>query len=363
MDIKPYIKLVFFVLVFLAWYNPAIYSQSSNYNPNLDFSAIEKFWEVVDILESDKEPSAKLWDELFNTPGYKTLIQSEFRKEYFIEKFTLVFKPSERKKLEVAIKTGIDFYHLDHFVKVKERRKELSVQVSKLKARKINEDVLNRTLNYLPQKSTGELPPVAFVIFENNGRGSDPIIVDLLATIIWDYTSFLAHEYHHWFRNRQLKFDLTKVSKEETDLINALQQLEAEGIADQVDKKRWFTEPSTAYSQDARNFISLVSMSPEVIKQIDAILNSVYRNSTNLKTAGMQLRIAIPGGGHTTGYFMASLISEQLGRSELVRCVGNPFKFLILYNNAAKLGGYNYPQFSNETMQYLYALEKKFVVE
>src|ERR1700733_7238216 len=35
-----------------------------------DFSGIEVFWRIFDLLRQDQEPEPALWDRLFSTPGY-----------------------------------------------------------------------------------------------------------------------------------------------------------------------------------------------------------------------------------------------------------------------------------------------------
>ena len=41
-----------------------------NINPSFDFSGIEEFWKIVDILKKDKEPAEEQWQAMFETPGY-----------------------------------------------------------------------------------------------------------------------------------------------------------------------------------------------------------------------------------------------------------------------------------------------------
>ncbi len=57
---------------------------------------------------------------------------------------------------------------------------------------------------------------------------------------------------------------------------------------------------------------------------------------------------------------MASLILQKLGKRELVKCVGNPFEFILLYNKAAKQSG-RYPQFSKTSILYINSLNNKYV--
>jgi hypothetical protein len=68
----------------------------------------------------------------------------------------------------------------------------------------------------------------------------------------------------------------------------------------------------------------------------------------------------LPQRGHTTGYFMARLILEHFTVKELVKCVGNPFEFILLYNKASIKSGRKYPGFSEETIKYLTGMYNKY---
>ena len=331
-----------------------------NISSNFDFSGITQFWNIVSILKSNQQPSSTDWDKLFNTPGYKVLTSGEFSKQFFINEFTLVFMPSKKDELQKALSAGRDIVHLNHFIKVRDNKQLLDEQLRKLQNHNYSSDAVKRTLEFLPQSSVSEYPPVSFVIFESNGRGSSPIVVDLAASIEWDFMSFLSHEFHHWYRNRELQYDIYKVSSNDAALVDALSKIEAEGIADMVDKRDWFTKPSTAVSDHARQYIYDVSRSPFVINQMDQLLSQLNSNPNSSRQIGNQVLQSLPEQGHSTGYFMASLILEKIGKDQLVECVGNPFKFIKLYNQAAKLSSGRYPAFSDESIKVINSLISKY---
>ncbi len=333
---------------------------SQNVNANFEFSGIKQFWKIVSILKSNQQPASSEWNNLFNTPGYKVLTNGEFSKQYFINAFSLVFMPSKKDELHKALSSGNDVAHLSHFIKVRDNKKLIDEQLKKLQIYNYSRDALKRTLEYLPQSSVSQFPPVSFVIFESNGRGSSPIVVDLAASIEWDFMSFLSHEFHHWYRNRQLQYAESKVSWDDAYLVDALAKIEAEGIADMVDKRDWFTKPNAAISDHARQYIYDVSRTPYIINQIDKLLNQINSNPTSTREAGIQLSQTLPEKGHSTGYFMASLILEKIGKDELVKCVGSPFKFIKLYNKAAKLSSGLYPSFSDSALKVIDLLIAKY---
>ena len=141
----------------------------------------------------------------------------------------------------------------------------------------------------------------------------------------------------------------------QTDIIDALSLIEAEGIADMVDKKDWYTKPNNAISQYARSYLRDVKRTPYVIKSIDRLLSKSDANP-NL---GKELLRHLPQRGHTTGYYMARVILELENKQKLVQCVGNPFKFILLYNSAARKSNGQYPVFSQESIKFINKLYTK----
>ncbi len=350
-------RILLFILFFAGNLSAQYY-----HNSNFDFSAIPKFWHIVDILSQNREPSENEWNDLLNTPGYKVLTRKEFSKDFFIKNFRLAFKPSLKKELNKKLQSNDkESYYLHYYIKVKNNRERLKYQLNKLKSRSLNKEALDKTLRYLPVNSVSSFPPVAFVIFENNGRGSSPIVVDLQATLEWDFISFLAHEFHHFYRNKLTKLDFGSLSDKDAPLVEALIKVEAEGIADRVDKKKWFNSAYPQVSPYALSFKNEVNRTPLLIKKLNGLLGMIAENYSSRKTIGKEILNSIPQKGHPTGYYMATLIEEKLGRSELVKCVGNPFKFFITYNNAAKLGGNVYPSFSPKALRLLKELEQKYI--
>ncbi len=335
-------------------------SFSQNINPNFDYSGVYEFYKIVDILKQNREPTSSKWNRLFQTPGYKVLIKGEFTKDFFKQNFRLVFMPSKKFELNRKLKNKYHLQHLMHYIKVRDNKNKMMRQLENLKSIPYNRKAITRTLKFLPQNRVSVYPPVAFVIFENNGRGSSPIVVDLAASIEWDFVSFLSHEFHHWYRNRQLKFNYNNIRRNDMLLVQAFDHIEAEGIADMVDKRDWFTKASNSVSLQARQFINDVSRTPYIIKQMDRILIKAEQYPSSRNRQGNKLLNLLPEKGHTTGYFMASLILEEFGKDKLVSCVGNPFKFIKTYNDAAKISK-RYPSLSESAMNVINEYEDKYI--
>lgn len=69
-------------------------AQEADANPNFDFSGMDRFWEVVAVLEADRDPTTAQWNALFETPGYRALTASEFDRSFLEDAFEIAFRPS-----------------------------------------------------------------------------------------------------------------------------------------------------------------------------------------------------------------------------------------------------------------------------
>ena len=132
------------------------------------------------------------------------------------------------------------------------------------------------------------------------------------------------------------------------------------GIADMVDKYDWFNKPSNAISDYARKYISDVKRTPYVIKSIDRLLLQITENKNRKAHLGKKIMSILPQRGHTTGYYMAHVILEFQKKRKLVNCVGNPFEFILLYNESAKKSRGKYPQFSQNSILLIESLYGKY---
>lgn len=67
----------------------------------------------------------------------------------------------------------------------------------------------------------------------------------------------------------------------------------------------------------------------------------------------------LPLAGHPHGYFAATTIERAFGKEALLGTLSNPFRFLLLFNDANKKVRGFYP-FSRGTCDFLLKLEEKY---
>ena len=306
-------------------------------NSGFDSSAMTPFWAIQSTLEADREPSEAQWAALLDTPGYQALTASEFSPEFFRSSFALAFMPSRIGEREVAL-SGPTGEYLRHYIHVAEQREQLTQHLDWLRSTPVIPGIVQRAGAFLPPERATGYPDVAFVIFANDARAYVPIVVDLQASRNWDFESFLAHEFHHWYRDRALAVNLETVDSLDFDLVWTLNQIQAEGVADQIDKRRWVlgeSEPPSGMSGYAQQYLDNLEATPKLLQRLDSLMVRYSEADSARGKIGAEIRNLVPQSGHPTGFFMASLILEHSDTGALAADVMNPFAFVRSFNRAA----------------------------
>jgi hypothetical protein len=336
---------------------------------SLDFSGVEKFFHIVGMLEKDIEPSPTAWDSLFITPGYEVLSESEFSRQFFIENFSLVFMPSKRNELEESLEETKDrpFYlqHLHHYLRAKQEREEIIAYMDSMQvyADEVLAESASIAKHYLPSMDAKDYIPVSFVIFANDARGYDPVVIDILfAMDLGDKLPLLiGHELHHYYRNKMLAFDRDDIDEAFKDIMWVLDQIHAEGVADQIDKRILFSDKSSPLYQFSGQWASMVAQAPDYIRKMDETLSRITFSPGEIRSSGSTLKKELPMSGHPVGFYMANTIISEKGEKAVVADIGNPFVFFRLYNEAAGLKADGAPVFSEKSMIILGELEGNII--
>lgn len=347
------------------------HSRSGSKNTNFDFSGLKEFWKIVSILEKDEKPSEEDWKSLFETPGYRILIEEEFPVGFFEKYFTLAFTPSRAEDMRSEMeKEGLVGKYLNHYVRVRDKRDEIRKQEERLRTTPIMKEVLDYAREYLPEDAIPKYPAptISFVIFGPDARGYSPIVMDILFTIDMNdcLPLLLAHEIHHYYRNRSTEFIFPEKESADSYIFWTINQIHLEGVADMIDKRRLFfrggTLENTEWAEEYRGYLEEI---PNVIKDMNELLgeyNGVHDEKTRKNIADRLLK-TVPMSGHPLGYYMAEKIIENSGKEQLIREIGSPFAFFRLYNRTAETDGSEYPAFSRKAMNTLSELESKYALK
>ncbi|MBD3157203.1 MAG: hypothetical protein GF309_00315 [Candidatus Lokiarchaeota archaeon] len=329
----------------------------------VDIRGVRTLWQIIDQFRSARKPEEALWEDLFESPGYAALTKSEFTEEFFQEVLREAFNRPEVDKGHSKIDSSRSTF-IEHFRKGLEKRSEITSFLKGFgeKASRLGPIIADLVEDYLPESSLLGEVKVAFVLFQMDARGYEWIVLDaLLAMQLGDLLHrLIAHEYHHQCRDALLCYDKENVQKEDDDLMWSINQIQAEGIADQIDKPDWFFghNPVDAYSGFVEQYRTELRRAEETLAKIDRILQTMHRNGESREEVGRKVRQSLPLSGHPIGYFMVKKIADaQLGE-DMIESVGNPFRFFVLYNKSRKLLGEE--PLSNNTVEILDELKEKY---
>ena len=332
-----------------------------------DTSGVRAFVAIADELLRNQEPTEQTWARLEATPGYAALLKDEFPQQHFRQAFRVALMPSRQAGLRAAIESR-SIRYLDHYVRARDQLEDIRRAVSgmdtggdcaaaRLAVREAEE--------YLPAASQPrEPPPVAMVIFAPDGRGYAPIVIDALFAREMKADAlirFLGHEFHHFYRNLLTPRLRAKcVDGADAEVLWALDQLQAEGTADQVNVRPEL-EGGGTLPEHLRAYLSWMSETPSRLERLQSLVLGAEGAGSAADELRRAIRDAIPRSGHPNGYYMARLIQERLGRKRLLLHLGDPFAFVRDYQEAAKIrsGPRTEFVFSEQFEGYLMRLEAR----
>ncbi len=320
--------------------------QSAQPAPEVDFSGVTAFWQVRDLLASGREPDPATWDRLWATPGYAALEAREHRRAGFTNAFRAAYLPGAAALRDSLRGTPYWSNVLEHLETVPAKRAALQRFRHRLEGSGWLADAIGRAARLLPPGATDRPPPpIAFVIFAADGRGYPTLIVADLANVAdkADFEGFFAHELHHYFAAPLSRWSWPDSAASDL-LLEALTKLEAEGIADQLDKadvptlsdrglRELTSNPATL--DFYRRYRAAYARSDSALALLDRRLAAIDAEPGRMKALGDSLYRELPMEGRPLGAFMARTILDTLGPARLASAVGDPLAFLRLYQEAA----------------------------
>lgn len=330
----------------------------------LDTSGFEKFLEIAEMLEKGKVVSEKSWNELFDTPGYRVLIEREYNRDFFVKAFTLTFNPEFNGKFHEELDSSIGRY-LKYYLEVKENRKIYTKDLTLIKEnwKIIEGNIFSRATSFLPDHAYEDEPVISVVIFDTDARGYDNIIVDASFTESFEsFVSIASHELFHHLRNQLLCYDKDEIKEEEKAIVQVINQIHSEGVADHIDKDYFiYGNIKTPFPEEyVKRFKKYVNESPDIIKKLDSKLQELSDDSKDKGSIGKDLKKIVPISGHPLGYYMTSLIIKNALVDKLIKNVENPFSFFALYNEAVDRDKEEKSNFSKESLLVIKSIEKKY---
>jgi hypothetical protein len=341
-------------------------AQSAPAKTGVNFSSIDQFWRIADMLVKDIEPSEADWQAMLTSTGYRLSLQVVPTTRNDME---IALKPSRRHEFDSVTTNNKD--HPDDASRVRHIAGAYTHRTALDRLR----DSLSRSLpipaavklaaRFLPPHATERVDPplVAFAIFRDDGYslGPEGVILDL--DRVYQHgglTMFLAHEFHHSYVSALSKIARPSPNDPAGLLVNTLNALRNEGIADLIDKPYPVSYPNDSLmSLYAARYNEAYARTPQVIHSIDSLLVITANDSTQLLAVGRRVQQLLPSSGHYNGSYIAREIYETFGADSLFPGEQSQFAFLRTYASAEKKRG-NPPPFSPTSLALFDALERKY---
>lgn len=298
-----------------------------------DFSSVDSFWPIVDALSRDVEPGEDTWASLFRTPGYRALTASEFSRDFFRECWRLAFQPSMQMEDPPPRRAR----YIEHYRKVLARKDEIVAFLQKCKrSHSLYDRAVEMAMEHLPPADYRDHPRLAFVVFDMDGRGYQPIVVDPLSAMASGdgLVYFLAHEFHHHYVGELTGLRPGSSQYTYSDLEWVVDQIHREGLANMVN---WEADSRRGVHSEA--YLEALRRAPEYLRFMDSRLQAVQERGDTIEDIGGELRRNLAYSGHPVGYYMARTIRDNLGRASLLECTHDPLVFFLTFAEAERKAG------------------------
>jgi hypothetical protein len=326
----------------------------------VDFSGVDEFWRLVDVLSKEREPSDSQWHTLLTTPGYR-LAQLAIG-NVTREDLELAFRPSRRAQFDSLTELSNDrASRLKHLTRAASLRSRLDAFRDSLGRVDVMRDALATAAKLLPPGATktGDPPLVAFALFRSDGyaiRGA--VLVDLLRAYESDLMLFLAHEFHHTYLSRVSR-PFVPSAAGHAALRAALEQLRSEGIADLIDKPYPLSSSIPERAAYVTRYNEEYARTPAVLHELDSLLAIAAKDSGQIQAVGQRARLLLWNSGHAHGAYMARQVLRVFGTDSLFAGVLNPAAFLRTFACSEEALG-RPKAWSSEAMQLIDVLEARY---
>jgi len=339
----------------------------TNLNPlpvtGLDFSSVDQFWRIADILTKDVEPTDAEWRSLFSSVGYRLAMRRLSTTRSDLE---IALRPSHRAVLDsLTTLNHDDSSKVRHLARAVTLRAALARYRDSVAGTPLVQQAIALASRFLPPHATdGIAPPlVAFAIFAPDAYSvGGAVVIDL--DHVYDtggLTELLAHEFFHAYVARLPKGLFPAADDPSFDLVRALANARNEGIADLIDKPYPLSvRPGSELETYAKRYNEAYARTPQVIHDIDSALVVAAEDSTKLRDVGRRVQQLLPAGGHFNGAYMAREIYETFGVDSLYPGESDLFAFWRAYAEAEAKRG-NPSPYSPKAVGLLDALERNYV--
>ena len=317
----------------------------------VDFTGVDQFWRIADLLQRDIEPDSAQWNELFATPGYAALEAREKRRAALTLGMRSVFKASFRATRDSILATNTWTARVvRHMQSLPAQRAKLDSLRTALTGARFLDRAAEQAATLLPAGAIQKYgtPKVAFLFFLPDGRGYPDLLVADLANIAnkTNIIPFFAHEATHFYlariaRERQLR----PMSRGDSAVITMLNKLYEESMGDQHDKADYVHMSDAQFAgapMDAawRDYMTQYrthyqTARQEIARMNDALNTAAARGDDVVKAVADSLNRSLPLEGRPVGFYITEQIRRHAADRAIVGVAGDVVAWVNAYNAIA----------------------------
>ncbi|SDC64430.1 DUF5700 domain-containing putative Zn-dependent protease [Niabella drilacis] len=353
-----YRSLAAAALLFLCF--PACRAQNSTKaSPDQkNFNAIDRYFEIADLLTAGKIPPDTLWTGFFTCKANKIPVERGTLD-------TSVFKAAMLKAYNKNVPAAVDPDALAYHQQYRQHLQELKKHVAYLKSANIAQAVKKYLFPLIPETARNDsaLGLQYYVVYgaEDATAGPAVIVNDVLLSYKIDRFALgvlSAHESYHALAYNpfyeKIKQDLNPHDNR-LILLNVFVLITEEGVADLIDKKIIFASGSPLKSEWSDIGTGYTDSARQMILAWDRLLQTLNSDSTiniSYKDIFAEHSRYIKLAGHWPGRYMAEVIQKNGLLNYFLADFRDPLVFMELYNKAAKMDKTKPPAFSKASVAY-----------
>ena len=337
----------------------------------IDFEPLNAYWKLTEPLKKGDSLSVVNWQKFLDIESNKIYIQNQGFGNDYLERLRktiqIVYMPKYEdilNKRVQAIDKDPSSYWLTYKVYVyKKYEKELKAFQAQLITPTYIPLIYKNAFEWLPkrlQTKDGKID-IHFLGIENDAIAGDGIVIVTLWTLYnqdkLKLGGLLGHEMHHVLR-KPFKFSTTE--KQDLGIMYFIKAVLNEGTADMIDKVI-----NIAHNDELPMGMSYkdfeLFQADSIVTQVDSNLMMMQKSEGKIFKNEKNYRDLIRWtSGHCPGYYMTDIIIRQGYKKRLMENIQNPFKFIYLYNKAAKKDKKKPHVFSDKSIKYVKMMEKKY---
>ncbi|GAA4038941.1 hypothetical protein GCM10022409_25750 [Hymenobacter glaciei] len=326
----------------------------------INVEAVTRYWQITDGLRQNQPLTDQMWRDFLEIPGNKIYVRGIYSAANLVNyrrAIDVVYMPRYDSLLQAKLKAKVWYYVLvnDYKVREPEYRRYVASLTQGAAA-----------LDQMYQYAYPQLPPAARtkvaklnIYYEALGNDAtsqeEGIFYSLRAVLDANEVKPGLLEGHELYHRLQPSRDFGTIAPDDLGLLEIMDSMQHEGIADQIDK------PLTmALAGDPRGIRDwALTPAPVFIHCMDSTLQSRARGGA-AATGRWYRQLSNGSNGHLPGFFMSSAIVRNGFGKQMIAQFDNPFAFVFLYQKAAKKDKSQLPRFSEESLRYLKTLERKY---